>query len=50
MYIYAVFVSIDEESVDEKVREEIEKTARHLFGLIHARFLITNRGLFKMVN
>ena len=41
---------VDEEGVDERAREEIEKAARHLFGLIHARFLITNRGLYKMVN
>jgi hypothetical protein len=40
---------IDEEGLDEKVREQIEKSARHLFGLIHARFVITSRGLMKMV-
>ncbi|KAG1226299.1 hypothetical protein G6F35_002978 [Rhizopus arrhizus] len=42
--------NFDEEGVDERAREEIEKAARHLFGLIHARFLITNRGLYKMLD
>lgn len=40
---------IDEDGLDEKVREQIEKSARHLFGLIHARYVITSRGLVKMV-
>ncbi|OAJ35834.1 hypothetical protein BDEG_20066 [Batrachochytrium dendrobatidis JEL423] len=29
--------------------DEVEKSARHLYGLIHARFVITNRGLSKML-
>jgi casein kinase II subunit beta len=33
----------------EKNRQEIDKSARHLYGLIHARFVITQRGLSKMV-
>lgn len=40
---------VDEDGLDDKVREQIEKSARHLFGLIHARFVITSRGLVKMV-
>jgi casein kinase II subunit beta len=28
--------------------DEIEASARHLYGLIHARFIITGRGLTKM--
>jgi casein kinase II subunit beta len=40
---------IDEDGLDDKVREQIEKSARHLFGMIHARFVITSRGLVKMV-
>lgn len=31
-------------------RTEIEKAARHLYGLIHARFIITARGLQKMAD
>lgn len=43
-------VHLDEDSLDEKVREQVEKAARHLYGLIHARFVITTRGLAKMVS
>jgi casein kinase II subunit beta len=43
-------VLLDEDSLDEKVREQVEKAARHLYGLIHARFVITTRGLAKMVS
>ncbi|KAI8381517.1 casein kinase II, regulatory subunit [Radiomyces spectabilis] len=41
--------NLDEESFDDRVREQIEKAARHLYGLIHARFIITTRGLAKML-
>ncbi|KAJ3194025.1 casein kinase 2 regulatory subunit [Irineochytrium annulatum] len=39
--------SLDEDLPDE-TRAEIEASSRHLYGLIHARFVITNRGLHKM--
>ncbi|KAI8143214.1 casein kinase II, regulatory subunit [Fennellomyces sp. T-0311] len=42
--------NLDEESLSEKAREQIEKAARHLYGLIHARFVITTRGLAKMLD
>ena len=32
------------------MREQIEKSARHLYGIIHARYIVTTRGLAKMVN
>jgi casein kinase II subunit beta len=31
------------------MREAIEKSARHLYGLVHARYIVTTRGLSKMV-
>jgi hypothetical protein len=34
---------------DDDMREQIEKSARHLYGLVHARYLVTTRGLAKMV-
>lgn len=34
---------------DDEMRETIEKSARHLYGLVHARYIITTRGLSKMV-
>lgn len=38
----------DEELNDEQ-RDQLESAARHLYGLIHARFIITSRGLTKMI-
>lgn len=34
---------------DDDMREQIEKSARHLYGLVHARYITTTRGLAKMV-
>ncbi|KAJ3106468.1 casein kinase 2 regulatory subunit [Phlyctochytrium planicorne] len=39
--------SMDEDLPDD-TRMEIEASARHLYGMIHARFVLTNRGLQKM--
>ncbi|OZJ02600.1 Casein kinase II subunit beta-2 [Bifiguratus adelaidae] len=38
-----------EDDLDDEMREQVEKSARHLYGLIHARFIITSRGLAKML-
>ncbi|KID99371.1 casein kinase II beta subunit, partial [Metarhizium majus ARSEF 297] len=35
---------------DDEMRETIEKSARHLYGLVHARFIVTTRGLTKMLD
>ncbi|CAD6581869.1 MAG: casein kinase 2 regulatory subunit [Cyphobasidiales sp. Tagirdzhanova-0007] len=35
---------------NDELRDQIEASARHLYGLIHARFIITSRGLTKMVD
>jgi len=34
---------------DDEMREQIEKSARHLYGLVHARYITTTRGLAKML-
>ena len=34
---------------EDDMRETIEKNARHLYGLVHARYIVTTRGLAKMV-
>lgn len=34
---------------DDDMRETIESSARHLYGLVHARYIVTTRGLTKMV-
>jgi casein kinase II subunit beta len=36
--------------VDEEERVRIEKYAHHLYGLIHARYILTTRGLQKMLD
>lgn len=37
-----------DEHLDDEQREQIETQARILYGLIHARYIITTRGLAKM--
>ncbi|OLL25882.1 Casein kinase II subunit beta-2 [Neolecta irregularis DAH-3] len=51
-YQYALDIICDvfEHEVDGETRDQIEKSARHLYGLIHARFIITSRGLSKMLD
>lgn len=39
-----------DDDLNEEQREQLEASARHLYGLIHARFIITSRGLAKMVS
>ncbi|CAD6566492.1 MAG: casein kinase 2 regulatory subunit [Tremellales sp. Tagirdzhanova-0007] len=41
--------SLDDESLDEDIREAVETSARFLYGLIHARYIVTSRGLNKML-
>ena len=38
-----------DEDLNDEQRDALEASARHLYGLIHARFIITSRGLAKMV-
>ncbi|PLW06807.1 hypothetical protein PCANC_26350, partial [Puccinia coronata f. sp. avenae] len=38
------------DELDEATRESVEGAARHLYGLIHARYIITSRGLAKMLD
>lgn len=50
-YQYALDLITDVFDVDcdDDMREAIEKNARHLYGLVHARYIVTTRGLAKMV-
>lgn len=41
---------LDDAELDDDVRESIETSARFLYGLIHARYIVTSRGLGKMVS
>lgn len=38
-----------DDDLNDEQRDQLETSARHLYGLIHARFIITSRGLSKMV-
>jgi casein kinase II subunit beta len=51
-YQYALDLVTDvfDMDVDDDMREAIEKSARHLYGLVHARYVVTTRGLTKMVS
>ncbi|KAI6865079.1 Casein kinase II subunit [Hortaea werneckii] len=50
-YQYALDLVTDvfDMEVDDDMRESIEKNARHLYGLVHARYVVTTRGLAKMM-
>lgn len=50
-YQYALDLVTDvfDLDADDDLREQIEKSARHLYGLVHARYIVTTRGLCKMV-
>ncbi|RKO97250.1 casein kinase II, regulatory subunit, partial [Caulochytrium protostelioides] len=37
-----------EDTLDDATRVEVDRSARLLYGLIHARFILTQRGLAKM--
>ncbi|KAI8081519.1 casein kinase II, regulatory subunit, partial [Halteromyces radiatus] len=41
--------NFDYREYDQTTRIEIEKMAMHLYGLIHARFILTNTGMAKMM-
>jgi len=51
-YQYALDLVTDAFDVDceDDMRETIEKSARHLYGLVHARYIVTTRGLAKMLD
>lgn len=38
-----------EDELDDDERDHIEAQARLLYGLVHARYIVTSRGLSKMV-
>ncbi|KAL1901743.1 WD40 repeat protein [Ceratocystis pirilliformis] len=50
-YQYAMDLITDmfELECDDDMRDAIEKSARQLYGLVHARFIVTTRGLGKML-
>ena len=39
-----------EEEMDQETRDHIEAQGRLLYGLVHARYISTSRGLAKMVS
>lgn len=47
---FMLFSSFTEDELDEEARDHIEAQARLLYGLVHARYIITTRGLGKMVS
>lgn len=50
-YQYALDLITDvfDLDADDHLRDQIEKSANHLYGLVHARYIVTTRGLAKMV-
>ncbi|KAJ1960037.1 casein kinase 2 regulatory subunit [Dipsacomyces acuminosporus] len=41
---------LPDKPMSDKLREQVELSAKHLYGLIHARYIITARGLVKMLD
>ncbi|KAJ2162020.1 casein kinase 2 regulatory subunit [Coemansia sp. RSA 552] len=39
-----------EKPMKKELRMQVDRSARHLYGLVHARFIITTRGLMKMLD
>lgn len=39
-----------EDEIEDESRDQIEAQARLLYGLVHARYIVTTRGLAKMVS
>ena len=45
-----LFPNTAEEVLTEEQQENVENDAEHLYGLIHARYILTSRGLHSMVS
>lgn len=48
-YALELITDVFDLDADDELREQIEKSARHLYGLVHARYIVTTRGLAKML-
>ena len=49
-YALVLVTDVFDFDCDDEMREAIEKSARHLYGMVHARYITTTRGLAKMVS
>jgi casein kinase II subunit beta len=45
----AFLTSPIDHNIDGETRDVIEKAGSHLYGLLHARYILSQRGLLKMV-
>ncbi|KAJ1929556.1 casein kinase 2 regulatory subunit, partial [Linderina macrospora] len=41
---------LPDKPMSDDLRDQVERSAKHLYGLIHARYIITARGLVKMLD
>ncbi|KAI9890194.1 MAG: casein kinase 2 regulatory subunit [Vezdaea aestivalis] len=48
-YAFDIVTDVFDLDCDDDMRDQIEKSARHLYGLVHARYITTTRGLAKML-
>ncbi|KAJ1991912.1 casein kinase 2 regulatory subunit [Dimargaris cristalligena] len=41
--------NLEEAKLNQEMRDAVERSARHLYGLIHARYVLTARGMQKVL-